>query len=416
MAGIISTDIKSLLTIAVKSRSDGFTDQFNRIYMVKMLLVCSMIMGLSWFKDSIKCIVPEHTEMEGDFVAAACWIQGLYVYREMMSRTSDAGYFGIPKDIGMNGLTPKGTLCRTVDQFGKVMPKEECMPMNKTFYLQYQYMPFYVAALTIVYYLPYIFYTQVNTDLSSLKSTMKEDSDDEEKARKIVKHYFHVKGRQRRSMAIRVLLNILSKVVYILANVIALYGTDSILNGEYTRFGQRFVSWATEPNSRQYSYMGMNHRVRAGDALLPSFGYCEMWESLMDKLHAKANQHKFVCELSQNVLYQYCLIVMWMMIILALMFSIIGLIMLLMHYVLSVCVVRKQGIIPSKLYASLNFREIEYLYLARKKSIPLFDHMVSELKRVRFSDGVQMNGLEETAPLYSPPPIPPPSDMKKPPY
>ena len=74
--------------------------------------------------------------VDKDFVSAACWIQGLYIYREMKDRAKDAAYYGIPRDIGMNGVTAKGTLCRTVDQEGNKMPLSECQPMSKTFFLQ----------------------------------------------------------------------------------------------------------------------------------------------------------------------------------------------------------------------------------------------------------------------------------------
>ena len=46
-ANIIGGDIKDLLSIKIKSRYDNFGDQFHRILMVKVLLVCSLIMGMS---------------------------------------------------------------------------------------------------------------------------------------------------------------------------------------------------------------------------------------------------------------------------------------------------------------------------------------------------------------------------------
>ena len=55
---MVATDIKSMLSISIKSRHDSYTDQYNRIFMVKMLLVSSLIMGISWFQDSIHCMVP----------------------------------------------------------------------------------------------------------------------------------------------------------------------------------------------------------------------------------------------------------------------------------------------------------------------------------------------------------------------
>lgn len=49
----------------------------------------------------------------GDFVHSACWIQGFYIYTELKDRFDESGYYGIPKDIDMDGLTNEGRLCRT---------------------------------------------------------------------------------------------------------------------------------------------------------------------------------------------------------------------------------------------------------------------------------------------------------------
>ena len=55
---MVATDIKGMITIKIKPRHDGMTDQYNRIFMVKILLISSLVMSVSWFKDSINCIVP----------------------------------------------------------------------------------------------------------------------------------------------------------------------------------------------------------------------------------------------------------------------------------------------------------------------------------------------------------------------
>ena len=77
---LITGNIKSLLNIKVKARHDTLTDQFSRIFMVKMTLVASMLLGLNWLKDEITCIIPSTTGMDGGgkaFVHEACWIQGI---------------------------------------------------------------------------------------------------------------------------------------------------------------------------------------------------------------------------------------------------------------------------------------------------------------------------------------------------
>lgn len=50
--------IQDLLKIRIKSRDDGLTDQYNRIIMVKLLAILSLIMTAAWFEESISCMVP----------------------------------------------------------------------------------------------------------------------------------------------------------------------------------------------------------------------------------------------------------------------------------------------------------------------------------------------------------------------
>ena len=59
IAGSITGDIKTLLAIRIKPRHDGMCDQYHRIFMVKILLVSTIIIGVNQYKDSIACIVPE---------------------------------------------------------------------------------------------------------------------------------------------------------------------------------------------------------------------------------------------------------------------------------------------------------------------------------------------------------------------
>lgn len=74
--------------------------------------------------------------MSGGFVSAACWIQGVYVYKELQGMVDQVAYFGIPKNMDHDGMI-KGTkdLCITKPKLGE--PKSAlCEPMTKTFFLQ----------------------------------------------------------------------------------------------------------------------------------------------------------------------------------------------------------------------------------------------------------------------------------------
>ena len=126
-------------------------------------------------------------------------------------------------------------------------------------------MPFYVGAIAIIYYLPYMFFLVVNQDLSSLKGTIKESTDEEKKSLKIAKHYFHQHPKQRKYMIFRILLNILCKITYVIANIVALFGTDTVLNGEYAGFGKRWIKWASSNNTKRYDYMSPRRHFRAGN-------------------------------------------------------------------------------------------------------------------------------------------------------
>ena len=77
----------------------------------------------------------EHNGISSDFVSATCWIQGVYVYKELQSRVDKVAYFGIPKDMAIDGIYNDGDLCPTINQFEKE-PDPDCRPMHKTFYLQ----------------------------------------------------------------------------------------------------------------------------------------------------------------------------------------------------------------------------------------------------------------------------------------
>ena len=379
---MIATDIKGMLSVKIKPRNDTYTDQYNRIFMVKILLVTCVIMGISWFNDSVKCLVPGVNAVDGGFVSQACWIQGVYVYKELMYRSSEVGYFGIPKDMDNDGMLASGELCSTTPKFGVV--NEKCKPMQKTFFLQYQWMPFLIAALSILYYLPYIGFRSANSDLISLKNTIKGGTAN---AEKIAKNFFDRHSNPSRNMTLRVVFNILIKVLYIVANLVAFLGLDNLLNGEFVSYGSKWVSWAKLDNAVAYDYMGKYDQPKPGNVLLPPFGYCEMYESSKDIKHSTANKHKLICELSQNILYQYSLVIVWFAIVFGIVISVIGLILLLVSYAVNMFGAKDNY--GGKKIRSLTLREREYLEFIQKKNPILYREVLECLH-----DG------NDTLPLY----------------
>ena len=78
MVSFISGDIKDIFTIKLKTRQDDYTDQFSRIFMMKMFLIASLVMGVDWFQDTVNCMLPDidFYKIGEDYVHSACWIQG----------------------------------------------------------------------------------------------------------------------------------------------------------------------------------------------------------------------------------------------------------------------------------------------------------------------------------------------------
>ena len=87
----------------------------------------------------------------------ACWIRGLYTYDGMDEiNGNELRYYGIPKQLQYDGR--RGSeFCRT-DGDNVDTGLGSCEPMHKIFYRQYQWFPFYMGAIALLYYVPYIFY------------------------------------------------------------------------------------------------------------------------------------------------------------------------------------------------------------------------------------------------------------------
>jgi len=380
---MITGSIKGLLQIKFKARHDSFTDQYNRIFMVKMAMVSSMLLGLNWFKDTITCIIPGTAGIDKGYVHQACWIQGFYIYKELKGTPGIMGYYGIPRQLNHDGMYPDGALC-TVSQHN---PK--CEPMTKTFYLQYQWFPFYIAVIGFLFYLPYILFRYINTDLISLKASIKAVEIDIEG---IVKNYFNYQINPPFRMRLRLLSNLMVKLCYLIVNVIAFVATDNLLNGDFKKYGTEWINWSKQSNTKAYDYTARRARFKPGEVMLPTFGFCEVLELGKDIKHTLFNSHKFVCEISQNVLYQYVLIVLWFLFILGMVISCIGFITQLVDHLITITCFLSQGSQAKRVYQSLTLRECEYLEFIRKKNMTVYGKLIRKLKEERLDRFQGNNG------------------------
>ena len=139
---MIFEDLHRMLSIKFKQRRDSYFDQYTCLLAPKFLLVSSVIISINWFQNEVHCLVPSNVDMSADFVSNTCWINGLYIYQNMTNRTSkEVGYYGIPLDVSFDSLYRDGRPCSVVTRHGRVKPNY--IPMEKIYYLQYQWFPFF---------------------------------------------------------------------------------------------------------------------------------------------------------------------------------------------------------------------------------------------------------------------------------
>jgi len=379
---LLAEGISALVAIKIKARHDGFADQYNRIFMVKICVLCSAFIGFNYFNDKVSCIIANSNGMGGGFVGSVCWIQGFYIYEEMKDRLQESGYYGIPRNMDYDGINPLGQLCTTTDRALDPVSEHLCTPMTKVFYLQYQYMPFFVAALSLLFYFPYIIYKTVNMDFFSLKDTMSEDDINPDK---VVKGFFDEAINKSRRMRYKSFYNICVKVLYILANCFGIMACDAMLNNDFHGYGINFMQWLKYKNSLMHAH-DLRTRVipKPGNILLPPMGFCDVHEASRDVRNTHINKHKFICEISPHVLYQYVLIVFWFLLIIGIVISILGLVGHLLAIVANFFNINKNDS-TGKVYKKITMRERDYLEYIRQKNSKIYVEVLRHLQETRLA-------------------------------
>jgi len=391
----ITDNIKQILKIKIKPRHDSYSDQFSRIFMVKIMIIGTLLIGLNWYSEKMKCITTG-SSVDGGFVAQACWINGIYIYRDIVNH-DDVGYYGIPRDISINGMNGEGELCSTTDKSHR--PVAGCEPLEKTFYLQYQFMVFLLAAFALLYYAPYAVFLLVNQDIVSLKGSVEADQDGSN-ADSIVNSYFNHSVNSQTKMRLRLIGNLIVKILYIVVNVVGFVVTDSLLLGGFRNYGNEWLAWSYLSNSEAYDYMGERSYPKPGNALLPSYGLCEVHETAQDIKHVITNKYKFICELSQHILYQYTFIIIWFCMVASILIAACGLVVHLADCVITaLCFMKGQSEQGSRLYKKLCLRECQYLEFIRRKNLPLYGSILQQLKRDAHAPSYPLSNDEKKRPF-----------------
>lgn len=380
---LVTGSLVPMLKIKFKARCDDYIDQFNRILMVKLSMIACIILGLHWFKDTLTCIIPGAGGIDGGFVKQACWIRGVYIYDDPklnadinMLDGNNFRYYGIPKELKYDGIrTTDNKLCNADSD------DKDCVGMKRVFFRQYQWFPFYMGAIALLYYLPYIIFRVVNGDLITLKTVIVTDDVD---VHAIVRNYMTYARNPRHRMTMRLLGNVFCKMFYVMANIVALVGTDSLLNGTFLSLGSEMAEWNSLDNNSKLDYTASRTKFRAGDRMLPAFAMCEVLELAKDIKHSLYNSHKFVCEISQNVLYQYTLMLLWFCMVIGLVVSLIGLFRTIMEQFCPLAFTsHAEDTKEIAKEVNLTLRECQYLEYIRKKKLSTFKEVLKVLRDKR---------------------------------
>ena len=323
---------------------------------------------------------------------------GFYIYKEMQTRLNQSGYYGIPKNMDYDGINLLGQLCATTDR--ALEHVHGCTPMKKIYYLQYQYMPFFVAALSLLYYFPYIIYKLINTDLFSLKEHF---SKGDITSDIITQSFFNHGINTQRRMRYRSVINISIKLMYLLANIIAFCSIDKLLNNDFSSYGIRYTKWMEIENYLAHSHnLKMRVQPKPGNVLLPPMGFCDIHEATRDVRNTHINTHKFICEISGHILYQYVMLLFWFLLVIGIVLSSFGLLIHLFSYFISVVQLKKHDD-SHHLYKILTLREIDYLDYIRQRSTPLYHGVAKSLKEARYYHQEQdklCNGVKKELAVY----------------
>ncbi|XP_065670465.1 uncharacterized protein LOC124818066 isoform X2 [Hydra vulgaris] len=377
----ITGNIKDILSIKFKNRQDAYTDQFSRIFMTKIFLISAFIMSLDFFNSNISCYYKSKPLLDQEFVHRTCWIQGLYNFVELNKMCSkNCKYFGIPHNIEMDGIK-NDVLCNTKSE-------KKCIPMAKIFFLQYQYFPFYIGSLAVAYYLPYIVFRAINTDIINLKTLIATSRITCPK--KIVETYFNYKvnGGQL-ELRFKTILSIIVKLLYVIVNLFGFLLTNLLLNNKYLTYGVDWIIWVQNKQKLGFHEIGQHNISNPGDVLLPVLALCEIPAASNNNRYQYVNNHKFICEISPNVLYQYVMVVLWFMFILGVLVSCAGFFLNIFEYFyiyfnifLNRSVFLKNQV-DDKFFYNLTLRENEYLKNILNSDKTIYKEVLSFLKQSR---------------------------------
>ena len=143
------------------------------------------------------------------------------------------------------------------------------------------------------------------------------------------------------------------------------------------------TSWGMMTNEEMYNYRWDRAEPKPADVLLPPFGICDVREGAKDQRSKVGNKHKFICEFSQHVLYQYVFVMLWYVVLIGLIASSIGFLLHVGNHLYTLIAFRLGGSKAMGVLKVITMREYQYLEFCRKKNFIMYCDIVYVLKKTR---------------------------------
>ncbi|XP_066934736.1 innexin inx4-like [Clytia hemisphaerica] len=390
MAFYFGDSIHQFVNIKVKERHDSIFDQIPRIFVCKLFILSAMIMSITWFNDEARCIPPkgDANRLPAYFIHRACWLKGIYVYPQLHQETEyDVSYYGVP-----TALEKDGVLEDKEDELCKVgWRNENCKPMEREYFHQYKWIPFYVAFLAFLFFYPYMIFKICNSDFINLKNNL---GNHEVSADQIVDAFFNnTDSVRKRRNHLRILGNYIVKLLYFFNGVIGFFIIDHLTHNRFNNLGNEWTSYSKEIR------FDVDESLLATPAnkFLPVFGICELMDVRADSTHSRADKVRVVCEISTQIMYQYCFILYWFVLIFSMCCSALGIIIYICKHLILLFGRTKKG--PGHIHNQyLSLRQVEYLDIIRRRHLPMYTTIRKMLNERALQDvwrensGMPING------------------------
>ena len=173
-------------------------------------------------------------------------------------------------------------------------------------------------------------------------------------------------------MRLNLVMNILVKWFYLAINLGVFYLSDHLLNGHFRMYGQQWIQWSLLSNQEAFHFK-TGSSVKPGNLLLPSFGFCEIFEASVSETFKYENKSRFICEISLNIMYQYIFVILWFVMLAGIFISVCGVVQNIASYIITIMLLtRKEAQTTISLFNVVSIRECEYLSVIRHHDNQLY--------------------------------------------